>query len=214
MGRNPFKTRSVTSLHVEMSFPILNKLHLSVCNRTPEKMEESWQQGGEKALLGFPTWAILAVECFFHRKRNQEAKQGELNYIISSCQCHNYNLSLFRLIALCRERSSHVSVVSKNSFMCFVHIAGNRAVFFTVPYRQVQRHSWSQAFPLLEAQDPPRAIFSCFWLRKSQLLLLAPNLGFYHGVGTAQHCQKDLGQASFKAMSYVATKATFAFSRE
>ena len=79
---------------------------------------------------------------------------------------------------------------------------------------QVQRHSWSQAFPLLEAQDPLRAIFGFFWLRKSQLLLLAPNLGFYHGVGTTQHCQKDLGQATFKAMSHVATKATFAFSRE
>lgn len=164
-------------------------------------------------MLGFPTWVILAVECFFHRKRNQEAKQGELNYTISWCQRHSYNLSFFRLIAFCREKSSHVTVVSTNSFMCFVHIAGNRAAFLTVSYHQVQRHSWSPASPLLEAQDPLRAIFYFFWLRKSQLLL-APNLGFYHGVGTTQHCQKDLGQASFKVMSHVVTKATFAFSRE
>lgn len=108
-------------------------------------------------MLGFPTWVILAVECFFHRRRNQKAKQGELNYTISSCQRRSCNLSFFRLIAFCREKSSHVTVVSTNSFMCFVHIVGNRAAFFTVPYHQVQRHSWSQAFPLLEAQDPLRA---------------------------------------------------------
>lgn len=98
--------------------------------------------------------------------------------------------------------------------MCFVHIAGNRAALFTVPYLQVQRHSWSQAFPLLEAQDLLRAIFSCFWLRKSQLLLLALNLHFYQVLVRPNTAKKDLGQASFKAMSHVATKATFAFSGE
>lgn len=54
--------------------------------------------------------------------------------------------------------------------MCFVQIAGNRAALFIVPYHRVQRHSSSQAFPLLETQNPPRAIFCFFWLGKSQFL--------------------------------------------
>lgn len=191
--------------------PILSKLHLLVCERAPETMEENWQRGCVKALLGLLTWAILAVEYCFHRRRSQEAKLGELSYTMSWCQHHSYNVSLFRLIPFCRQRSSNVST---KSFMCFVQIAGNRAALFIAPYHQVQRHSWSQAFPPLEAQDPPRAILCFFWLGTSQFLLLAPNLGFYHGAGETQHCQAHLGQAHIKAMSHVATKVTFAFSQE
>lgn len=72
---------------------------------------------------------------------------------------------------------------------------------------------------------PPRATFSSSgW--GITVPPVGPSVGFYHGVGVIQHCQKNLGhydhskkkknlgQASPKAMSPVASKATLAFSQE